>query len=131
MLEGAHETITRLGYVATVIEDIGVVAPAVFDELEHQEERLFEFWDGKYVRTGRTKNSLTERNVTDAVRRYHGTSLDFGTTVEYANLLPVLVWDKPRRISELFMAAIVAPAFRGAGVGRGEGGRFISMGRDA
>jgi predicted NACHT family NTPase len=53
--------------------------------LEKGEERVFDRYHGKYVRTGALKESLTQKDANDAIREAHAEELEFGTKVWYAH----------------------------------------------
>lgn len=55
--------------------------------LEAEERAIFEELHGRFVDTGRAERSLTESGGGDAVRRVHGTFLEFGTDVDYVRYL--------------------------------------------
>lgn len=55
--------------------------------LERGEQRLFDRAHGKYVKSGRTRESLTQEAAPDAVREARGDRLTFGTSVWYAKFL--------------------------------------------
>jgi hypothetical protein len=86
-LVGSESAINRLGHTAAVIRALPSGNPLIFDIMEESETRLFESWHGKYVDTGRTRGSLTERHHPDAIREMHGPVVNFGTRVEYARYL--------------------------------------------
>lgn len=62
---------------------------AIEQILEKGEERIFDRWKGRYVLTGALKESLTQKDATDALRRAHAEQLEFGTTVWYAHFQKV------------------------------------------
>lgn len=55
--------------------------------LEVAERGVFASLGGRYVDTGRTRDSLTSEGGADAVRRATPFGLEFGTQVEYARYL--------------------------------------------
>jgi hypothetical protein len=56
----------------------------VFRAAETEEERIFDSYGGKYVRTGLLKGSLTEHDAPGAIRVLRPGELLFGTSVWYA-----------------------------------------------
>jgi hypothetical protein len=86
-LIGSESAVDRLGRTAAMIRVLPSSVPEIFDVLEKSEERLFDSWHGKYVDTGRTRGSLTQRHHPDAIRELHGPQLVFGTSVDYARYL--------------------------------------------
>jgi hypothetical protein len=86
-LVGSESAINRLGHTAATIRALPSGNPLIFDIMEESEQRLFESWHGKYVDTGRTMASLTERHHPDAIREMHGPVVRFGTRVKYARYL--------------------------------------------
>lgn len=90
--------------VAAAYGDVGEAvehAEPAFEEivgmLEAEEARHFRLMRGRYVLTGQTEASLTQPDARDAIRRVHGDSLVFGTSVYYARFLA-----KSRRDRENF-----------------------------
>jgi hypothetical protein len=55
--------------------------------LERGEQRLFKRLHGKYVRTGATRDSLTQPAANHAIREAHADELVFGTSIWYARFL--------------------------------------------
>lgn len=57
---------------------------AAMHVLEEGEKALFESFDGKYVDTGALEASLTQATANGAIRRAHGLTVEFGTSLWYA-----------------------------------------------
>lgn len=59
----------------------------VAEILEKGEERHFKGLQGRYVRTGALRDSLTQPSANGAIREIHGDQLIFGTSIFYAKFL--------------------------------------------
>jgi hypothetical protein len=80
-----HETLLGIEMRAT---DTKLAAPFIFAELEAGEEGLFQRLGGRFVNTGRTRDSLTTAAPSkDAIREVTPFSFRFGTRVWYAVFL--------------------------------------------
>lgn len=55
-----------------------------FEILEEAEKALFASYGGKYHETGALEASLTQSEANGAIRRWHGNSIEFGTSIWYA-----------------------------------------------
>jgi hypothetical protein len=86
-LLGGHETIEMLDGVEERFLDVAPAFMAVSDVLQQGERKLFAAYHGKYVLTGRTMRSLTERDGGDAIRKAHADGFEFGSVVPYAKYL--------------------------------------------
>lgn len=111
---GFDDAAEHLHEVADNIVDWSGAADEIFTALEEGERVHFSDLRGRYVRTGRTLDSLTRRVSPDAIRNLHGTTVDFGTRVPYVKYLhkpPVVVMspDTQRNLADLILAEIVSP----------------------
>lgn len=91
-LSGAEAAARRYDEIARNLANIAPAAPAIFALMERREKALFAELGGRYVRTGATLRSLTQRGDR-AIREAHADTLEFGSAVEYAVYLtapPVL-----------------------------------------
>jgi hypothetical protein len=84
-VEGATEAEEFFEALERRIMDLTPAFERTLTELEQREKAIFDGWAGKYVRTGRTRASLTERGR-DALRAAHAQEAEFGTAVPYAEL---------------------------------------------
>jgi hypothetical protein len=82
-VEGATEAEEFFEALERRIMDLTPAFERTLTELEQREKAIFDGWAGKYVRTGRTRASLTERGR-DALRAAHAQEAEFGTAVPYA-----------------------------------------------
>lgn len=87
-LHGFDETADRLGGVADRLKEAHGAWGNVETVLEAGHERHFKRLRGRYVRTGRLRDSLTGVSP-HSIREVHadGAGLDFGTSVFYARFL--------------------------------------------
>jgi hypothetical protein len=105
-LDGDEKTLYDLHGMVVRLATVEAAAPEIFEYLEHTEEKLFDWWDGKYVDTGRTRDSLTQLHG-DAIRSVHPGSMEFGTSVPYAPFLrnekgnAVLISLKPHNVAAI------------------------------
>lgn len=80
---GAGKIRNDLRLLIERLESPGAILEAEFEILEKVEEGVFEGWAPSFDRTGAAKASLTQRDAEGAIRRAHGTGIDFGTSVWY------------------------------------------------
>lgn len=87
MLEllGAGEVSANLRALAERVGTPEVALELEFEVLEAEEKAVFDsFGTPSYVQTGATMESLTQPDAAGAIRRIHGSELEFGTSVWYA-----------------------------------------------
>lgn len=82
-LIGAGKVRNDLRLLIERLENPGAVLEAEFDVLEQAEEAIFEGWAPSFDNTGASKASLTQRDATGAIRRIHGSGIEFGTSIWY------------------------------------------------
>jgi hypothetical protein len=128
-VDGDEDLLRDLNKIVRRLSTLEVVAPAIFNVLERAEQRLFDWWGGKYVRTGTTMASLTQAHGAMGVREVHPDTFTFGTRVDYAPYLreesgrsAVLINIRPSNIAEIH-AVILEFLMRDIG-GGGALGRF-------
>jgi hypothetical protein len=73
--------------VAARLIDMKPGFESIANRLEEGERQLFDSLGGRYVDTGRTRDSLTQPSGNDAIRSAHHDELIFGTAVPYARFL--------------------------------------------
>lgn len=84
---GVEKTIGDLEGIAHRMSDAQPAFEEAMRILERGEQRLFRRLHGKYVRTGATRDSLTQPAANHAIREAHADELVFGTSVWYARFL--------------------------------------------
>ena len=84
VLLGADRTIRRFGEIDARLEDMRVLFLDTFKVLEEREAIRFGELGGRYVATGRLRDSLVSPAGAGAVRRATVHSLEFGSSVFYA-----------------------------------------------
>jgi hypothetical protein len=75
------------GIARRIANPTAIMGATAFPALEQAERELFASLGGRYVDTGRTRDSLTTRTHPDAIREVHIDELVFGTSVPYAVFL--------------------------------------------
>jgi hypothetical protein len=83
-LKGDEAILGKYEGIEERLQDLRPALEDVSDLLESGEQRLFDQMRGKYVRTGRLRESLTNSLSADAIRSITGDTLVFGTSVYYA-----------------------------------------------
>lgn len=83
-LLGAHPAQVALKGLEERILNFEPAFGAFMGILEAGEQRIFDAWNGKYVKTRALLNSLTQPDADGALRRVHHGQADFGTLIPYA-----------------------------------------------
>lgn len=83
-LVGAEKVHADLARIAERMALPGPTLELEMRVLEQTEATLFAGYGGKYVQTGATLASLTQSSAEGAIRRIHGASIEFGTSIWYA-----------------------------------------------
>ena len=105
----------RLREVGRNFTEIGITAENTYDAVEEREAALFNALNGRYIRTGATLASLTDRRADRAIREAHGNTIRFGTRVYYVKYLhnpPVVVgWERhtAQQIARASLREIMEP----------------------
>lgn len=84
--EGFGAAGQRLDNIADALEHIALAAPKVYELLQRSEQRLFERYGGRYVRTGALRDSLAGL-TSHSIREAHANEIIFGTNLYYARFL--------------------------------------------
>jgi hypothetical protein len=84
---GVEKTVADLEGISHRMTDAEPAFVEAARILERGERRLFTRLHGKYVRTGATRDSLTQPAANHAIREAHADELVFGTSVWYARFL--------------------------------------------
>lgn len=84
IVTGAEETAVHMHQRARRAADMAPAFEEMVPALEKAELRLFDSYQGKYVLTGATKESLTQSDANGAIRAAHGERFVFGTSIWYA-----------------------------------------------
>lgn len=86
-LEREDETVEALRRLSLSMRNLEPAWERVFTMMDNAERRLFSRVNGRYVRTGRTRSSLTTNDHRNAIRVAHSDEAIFGTNVWYAAFL--------------------------------------------
>ena len=87
-LVGRRKVSNDLRALALRLGEPEVALEMEFEVLEEAEKGVFaSFSEPSYVKTGATEASLTQSDASGAIRRIHGFSVEFGTSIWYAKFL--------------------------------------------
>jgi hypothetical protein len=119
-LEGATATVRHQTEVEARLLNLMPAMELSMQRMEEGEQRLFQHYGGRFVRSGDLMRSLTE-DATGAIREAHFEGFDFGTSIDYAvyqgvDKSPVLGFSRAEKED---IVAIIAGYVNGVGTAGG------------